>query len=198
MCISREKPLVAIRHVHWPCYSRLLGSARTVLESQRAFRQVRRESTRYCLQVGSCPRVGELYSVRFSMGISVRTGRYTAYIGFELGRSGYLCPGSRRSRMVAQSIGAEWSQDVELKQGHKLVESGPYRFMRHPIYTGHLLMGLGTAIASGRVIALAGLLSFVAGFWIKLNQEERLLMFAFPDEYPGYKARVKALIPYLF
>jgi protein-S-isoprenylcysteine O-methyltransferase Ste14 len=43
-----------------------------------------------------------------------------------------------------------------------------------------------------------GLASFVAGFWIKLNQEERLLQRGFPDEYPAYKARVKALIPYMF
>ena len=97
-----------------------------------------------------------------------------------------------------KALGAEWSRDVELKQGHKLVEHGPYRFMRHPIYTGHLLMGLGTAIASGRLVAFAGLASFLAGFWIKLNQEERLLMRSFPDEYPAYQARVKALIPYLF
>lgn len=95
-------------------------------------------------------------------------------------------------------LGAEWSQDVELKQGHKLVERGPYRFMRHPVYTGHLLMGLGTAIASGLVVAFVGLASFAAGFWIKLNQEERLLLRGFPNEYPAYKARVKALIPYIF
>src|SRR5689334_7873308 len=38
-----------------------------------------------------------------------------------------------------KALGREWSQDVELKRGHKLVQGGPYRFMRHPIYTGHLL-----------------------------------------------------------
>ncbi len=97
-----------------------------------------------------------------------------------------------------KTLGTEWSQDVELKRGHKLVQGGPYRFMRHPIYTGHLLMGLGTAIASGLLIAFAGLASFAVGFWIKLNQEERLLQRGFPDEYPAYKARVKALIPYVF
>ena len=96
------------------------------------------------------------------------------------------------------ALGAEWSRDVELKQSHKLVQRGPYRFMRHPIYTGHLLMGLGTAIASGLLVAFAALALFVAGFWIKLNQEERLLLRSFPDEYPAYKARVKALIPYVF
>jgi protein-S-isoprenylcysteine O-methyltransferase Ste14 len=95
-------------------------------------------------------------------------------------------------------LGAEWSRDVELKQGHKLVERGPYRLMRHPIYTGHLLMGLGTAIALGLLVAFAGLASFVVGFWIKLSQEERLLLRSFPNEYLAYKTRVKALIPYVF
>jgi protein-S-isoprenylcysteine O-methyltransferase Ste14 len=95
-------------------------------------------------------------------------------------------------------LGADWSQDVELKQGHNLVERGPYHFMRHPIYTGHLLLGLGTAIGSGLLVAFAGLASFAIGFWIKLNQEEQLLLRGFPDEYPAYKARVKALIPYVF
>ena len=97
-----------------------------------------------------------------------------------------------------KTLGVEWSQDVELKQGHKLIERGPYRFMRHPIYTGHLLMGLGTAIASGLLIAFVGVISFVIGFWVKLRQEECLLLRGFPDEYPAYQSRVKALIPYLF
>jgi protein-S-isoprenylcysteine O-methyltransferase Ste14 len=86
-----------------------------------------------------------------------------------------------------RTLGAEWSQ----------VERGPYRFMRHPIYTGHLLMGLGTAVASGSLIAFVGLASFVVGFWIKLNQEERLLLRGLPNEYPAYKKRVRALIPYV-
>ncbi len=94
-------------------------------------------------------------------------------------------------------LGNEWSRDVELKQGHKLVEQGPYAFVRHPIYTGHLLMGLGTAIGSGRPAAFAGLALFFAGFWIKLTQEERLLVRRFPEEYAAYRARVRALVPYV-
>jgi protein-S-isoprenylcysteine O-methyltransferase Ste14 len=97
-----------------------------------------------------------------------------------------------------KTLGDDWSQDVEFKQGHKLVERGPYRFARHPIYTSHLLMGLGTAIESGLLVAFAGLLLFFIGFWIKLKQEESLLLRHFPDEYPAYKARVKALVPFLF
>jgi protein-S-isoprenylcysteine O-methyltransferase Ste14 len=98
-----------------------------------------------------------------------------------------------------KTLGDNWSQDVEFKQGHKLIEQGSYRFVRHPIYTGgYLLMGLGTAIASGLLIAFVGVFCFFAGFWIKLRQEERLLLAHFPEEYPAYKARVRALVPFLF
>jgi hypothetical protein len=55
-----------------------------------------------------------------------------------------------------RALGSESSRDVELKQGHKLVERGPYAPVRHPIYTGQLLMGLGTAIGSGLLVAFAG------------------------------------------
>jgi protein-S-isoprenylcysteine O-methyltransferase Ste14 len=96
------------------------------------------------------------------------------------------------------ALGEDWSRDVEFKQGHKLVERGPYSFVRHPIYTSHLLMGLGTAIASGLLVAFAGVLCFFIGFWIKLHQEESLLLTHFPEAYPAYKARVKALVPFVF
>ena len=95
------------------------------------------------------------------------------------------------------ALGSEWSRDVELKQGHKLVERGPYAVVRHQIYTGHLLMGLETAIGSGRLAAFAWLALFFVGAWIKLRQEERLLVSSFPEEYPAYRSRVRALVPYV-
>ena len=70
--------------------------------------------------------------------------------------------------------------------------------MRHPIYTGQLLMGLGTATGSGRLVAFAGLALFFVGFWIKLRQEEKLLVRRFPEDYPAYRARVRALIPFVW
>jgi protein-S-isoprenylcysteine O-methyltransferase Ste14 len=59
-------------------------------------------------------------------------------------------------------------------------------------------MVLGTAIASGLLVAFAGFLLILTGFCIKLKQEETLLLRHFPEEYPAYKARVKALVPYVF
>jgi len=97
-----------------------------------------------------------------------------------------------------KTLADNWSGNVELKQGHTLVARGSYRWVRHPIYTSLLLMCLGTAIVSGRLAALASLLFVFTGFWIKLKQEERLLLRHFPEEYPAYKARVKALVPFAF
>jgi protein-S-isoprenylcysteine O-methyltransferase Ste14 len=97
-----------------------------------------------------------------------------------------------------KTLGDDWSRDVEFKEGHKLVERGPYRFVRHPIYTSHLLMGLGTAVESGLLLAFSGLLLFFIGFCIKIKQEESLLLRHFPDEYPAYKTRAKALVPFVF
>jgi protein-S-isoprenylcysteine O-methyltransferase Ste14 len=95
------------------------------------------------------------------------------------------------------TLAGNWSSNVTFKQGHELVERGPYCCVRHPIYTSLLLMGLGTALAESRVRPFAGLLLWFIGFWIKLRQEEQLLTRHFPAEYPAYMTRVKALIPFV-
>jgi protein-S-isoprenylcysteine O-methyltransferase Ste14 len=94
-------------------------------------------------------------------------------------------------------LAGNWSSDVTFKQGHELVKTGPYRFVRHPIYTGLLVMCLGSAIEIGRLRCLLSLALVGIGFWIKLKQEERLLLRHFPDEYPHYQKRVKALVPFV-
>jgi len=90
-----------------------------------------------------------------------------------------------------------WSSDVTFKQGHELVRSGPYRFVRHPIYTGLLVMGLGSAIVIGRLHCFLAIAVVGIGCWIKLKQEERLLLRHFPDAYPAYQNQVKALVPFV-
>lgn len=94
-------------------------------------------------------------------------------------------------------LAGNWSSDVTFKQGHELIKTGPYRFVRHPIYTGLLVMGLGTAIEIGALRCWPGLGVAGIGFWIKLRQEERLLLRHFPDAYPAYQKQVKALVPFV-
>lgn len=92
-------------------------------------------------------------------------------------------------------LGRNWSGTVTLKQSHELVRSGPYRWTRHPIYTGLIVALLGTAIALGEWRGLVGLLLVMAAFSYKLQVEERFMMGAFPVEYPRYRAEVPALVP---
>jgi len=84
---------------------------------------------------------------------------------------------------------------VQLKQDHELIEAGPYRYVRHPIYSGLLLAFLGTALMIGEWRALLALAIIAASFWRKLQLEERWLGEYFGDAYTDYMRRVKALVP---
>jgi len=78
-----------------------------------------------------------------------------------------------------------------------VVVRGPYALVRHPIYTGLLVMALGTALDLGQLRCWLALPLMASAFWIKLKQEERLLLRHFPQEYPIYKKQVKALVPFV-
>ena len=94
-------------------------------------------------------------------------------------------------------LGRNWSATVTVKQDHDLITSGPYRFVRHPIYTGLLLGLLGIAVARAEwrgVLAVA--LAFGA-FWRKLRIEERWMREQFGVAYEEYSRRVSALIPFV-
>jgi protein-S-isoprenylcysteine O-methyltransferase Ste14 len=95
------------------------------------------------------------------------------------------------------TLGRNWSAGVVLKEGHDLVTSGPYRFVRHPIYSGLLLLAFGWAIWRGRLSGFLGLVVWIVLFWIKARSEEALMIEHFGDAYLRYKERVKALIPYI-
>lgn len=97
-----------------------------------------------------------------------------------------------------RTIAKNWSGEVVFKEEHELVERGPYRWVRHPIYTSILLMALGSALMLCRWTSFAGFLLMAVGFLIKLRQEEALLLRHFPREYSAYKSRVKTLIPFVW
>jgi protein-S-isoprenylcysteine O-methyltransferase Ste14 len=93
-------------------------------------------------------------------------------------------------------LGRNWSGTVTLKEGHELIRSGPYAYVRHPIYTGLLVALLGSAVAGGELRAMIGL-SVVAGAFIrKLRIEERFMREIFPGQYQRYCAQVPALVPF--
>ena len=96
-----------------------------------------------------------------------------------------------------KTLAGNWSSDVTFKQNHELIRTGPYRIVRHPIYTGLLVMVVGTAMRIGQLRGVVSLALVTIGFWIKLRQEERLMMRHFPEAYPVYRREVKALIPFV-
>lgn len=96
------------------------------------------------------------------------------------------------------TLGGNWSGSIVLKEEHELVERGPYRYVRHPIYSGLLLLLLGTAVLQGRVGGFLVFLLFLCGFAFKAREEERLLTRHFPEAYPRYRARVSGLVPFVW
>jgi protein-S-isoprenylcysteine O-methyltransferase len=94
-------------------------------------------------------------------------------------------------------LGRNWSGTVTLKENHELIVRGPYRFVRHPIYTGILLMLIGTWLELGHLAGIIGVLLVIVSLSIKLLDEEAVMLKQFPDQYPDYQKRVKRIIPFL-
>jgi protein-S-isoprenylcysteine O-methyltransferase Ste14 len=95
-------------------------------------------------------------------------------------------------------LGSNWSGRATVKADHELITRGPYAVARHPIYTGLLLASTGTALTYGEWHCALGLFLVFLALTVKMSQEERLMMQTFPIAYPGYRQRVKALIPWVF
>jgi len=95
------------------------------------------------------------------------------------------------------TLGRNWSASVVLKHEHELIVRGPYRLVRHPIYSGGILMMLGWVVWSGLVVSVIAWLFTIILFWFKAGEEERLLTEHFGNSYRDYKSRVKGLIPYV-
>lgn len=93
------------------------------------------------------------------------------------------------------TLGRNWSATVQLKQDHELIEQGPYRWVRHPIYTGMLLGVLGSVLAIGAPFGLLALALVGGGFVVKLRHEEALMRACFGAAYVDYMRHTKALIP---
>jgi protein-S-isoprenylcysteine O-methyltransferase len=89
--------------------------------------------------------------------------------------------------------------DVAIREGHRLIRSGPYRLLRHPSYTGALMTFWGFAFGLGNGPAMAVVIVPVtAAFLWRIRIEERVLSDAFPEDYPSYARATKRLAPYLW
>lgn len=96
------------------------------------------------------------------------------------------------------NIRGNWSGTITVKQGHELIRTGPYRYVRHPIYSALLLMLSGFAFINGTASALLGFSLICFGFLRQSRVEETILIQTFGESYIQYIRDVKSLIPGIF
>jgi len=101
------------------------------------------------------------------------------------------------SLWARMALGRDWSSVVVLKVGQELVQAGPYRFVRHPIYSGMTLMFAAIVLLVGRVAGILAMCLFVYSFVLKLRREERMMLKQFPTTYPEYMKKTKRLVPFI-
>lgn len=93
-------------------------------------------------------------------------------------------------------LGRNWSGVVTVKENHELIRTGPYGYVRHPIYTGLITGLIGTGICSGTLRAALGVAIISAALLIKSRTEERFMRETFPGQYQKYREEVPALVPF--
>ena len=94
-------------------------------------------------------------------------------------------------------LGRNWSGAVTVKVGHQLIRSGPYRWVRHPIYSGMILALIGTAINRGQLRGFIAVVLLYIGFTMKSHIEERFMTNTFGAEYDEYRRTTGGIVPRL-
>jgi protein-S-isoprenylcysteine O-methyltransferase Ste14 len=125
-------------------------------------------------------------------GYGVKTDPWLAGIGLA-----FFALGLGLAVWARVHLGRNWGTPMTQKVEPELVTSGPYRLARHPIYSGILIAGIGTAVALSwlwlTALVLAGIYFVYAA-----RVEERYLAEQFPADYPPYKRSTKMLVPFVF
>ena len=84
------------------------------------------------------------------------------------------------------------------KVEHKLIRTGPYKWVRNPAYTGIIIGVIGSTVADGELLALLAIVLIVVGFLIKIRTEEKFLLEEFGEVFIQYKKDVKSLISFVY
>jgi protein-S-isoprenylcysteine O-methyltransferase Ste14 len=95
-------------------------------------------------------------------------------------------------------LGQYWSGRITIKEDHKLIRTGPYARLRHPIYSGVDLGVVGTALAINRWRCVVGVCVIILGFWIKARREEAMLAGQFGDAFEEHRRHTGFLLPKLW
>ncbi|OAP42509.1 methyltransferase [Sinorhizobium glycinis] len=102
-------------------------------------------------------------------------------------------------RKTHKELGRNWSITLEIRDRHELISGGPYALVRHPMYTSFMLMGVGQAfLLANWIMGLAGLVGFAILFFLRVDEEERMMLETFGPQYRAYMEKTKRIIPYLY
>jgi protein-S-isoprenylcysteine O-methyltransferase len=98
-----------------------------------------------------------------------------------------------------RNLGKFFTTVVTIQQGHKVIRAGPYRYVRHPSYSGSFLAFIGAGIALGNALGLVSMaiLTYTA-YYVRMNIEEQALITAFGEEYVKYMKETKRMVPFLY
>lgn len=97
------------------------------------------------------------------------------------------------------TLGTNWSGIiVTTKQGHELVQTGPYAIVRHPIYAGILLAAIGMAMTLGTLAGYIGVAAVFIAIMIRVSIEEKLMSGRFGETYEAYRRRTSKLVPFVW
>ncbi|HLY06928.1 MAG TPA: isoprenylcysteine carboxylmethyltransferase family protein [Rhizomicrobium sp.] len=111
--------------------------------------------------------------------------------------TGLIVAGFAFSWWARLHLGPLWSGSVTRKTDHRVVDTGPYAVVRHPIYTGILLAVYATAVAKGTLPGIVGAILITIGIRMKARLEERWLREELgPDAYDAYRRKVSMLVPF--
>jgi protein-S-isoprenylcysteine O-methyltransferase Ste14 len=94
-------------------------------------------------------------------------------------------------------LGGNWSSSVTIKVAHELIRTGPYRWVRHPIYTGMIVATAGTVLAGDQVRGIAAVVLLWLSFTIKRLKEEQFMRQTFGPQYAEYSRTTGAIFPFL-
>lgn len=95
------------------------------------------------------------------------------------------------------TLGRYWARNVSRKADHRVIDTGPYALVRHPIYTGIITATIATALLKATWVAWAGVAVMTAGWYVKARLEERFLHGELGEAYDAYRARVPMLVPFI-
>lgn len=98
-----------------------------------------------------------------------------------------------------RALGRYWSVSLDLREDHKLITSGVYQWVRHPMYTAFWLWAVAQALLLPNWVAgLAGIVGFGTLYFLRVGHEERMMLDGFGEEYRAYMARTKRLVPWIY